>query len=114
MKGWANFVLLFSSLSTLVCCALPALLISLGLGAVLAGLVSHVPALIWVSEHKTVVFGLAGALLLFNGVWLWLSRNAPCPIEPKLRAACLTGRRISKAIYFVSLAAFGIGAFFAY
>jgi hypothetical protein len=43
---------LFTSFSTLICCALPALLVALGAGAVLSTLVSHVPQLVWVSEHK--------------------------------------------------------------
>lgn len=50
-----NYFTLFGSLSTLICCAIPSLLVSLGLGAVLAGIASNVPALIWISEHKVQV-----------------------------------------------------------
>ena len=42
---------LFGSFSTLLCCALPALLVSLGAGAVTIGLVSAVPQLIWLLCH---------------------------------------------------------------
>lgn len=112
--GFLNFLTLFSSMSTLVCCALPALLVSLGMGAVLAGLASNVPGLIWVSENKTTVFAVAGGLLLFNGLLLWRNRNAPCPIDPSLRDACLRGRKFSSWTYFVSLAVFLSGFFFAY
>lgn len=101
-------------MSTLICCALPALLVSLGLGAVMAGLASNVPGLIWMSENKTGVFIAAGAMLALNGFWLWSQRNAPCPIDPKLRDACITGRKTSKIIYFVSLGIFATGTFFAY
>lgn len=114
MNRVANFLTLFTSMSTLICCALPALLVSLGLGAVMAGLASNVPGLIWVSEHKLGVFIFAGSMLAMNGVWLWTQRNAPCPIDPELRDACLTGRRTSKIIYFVSLGVFATGTFFAY
>ena len=114
MNRVANFLTLFTSMSTLICCALPALLVSLGLGAVMAGLASNVPGLIWVSEHKLGVFIFAGSMLALNGIWLWSQRNAPCPIDPKLRDACITGRKTSKIIYFVSLGVFATGTFFAY
>lgn len=113
-EGLVNYVLLLSSVGTLFCCALPALLVSLGLGAVMAGLASNVPGLIWLSENKTIVFSLAGILLVGNGLLLWINRNAPCPIDPKLREACIKGRRTSKIQYFVSLGIFLTGFVFAY
>lgn len=113
-ESFFNYLTLFSSLSTLICCALPALLVSLGLGAVLAGLASNVPGLIWISEHKPEVFSLAGFMLGLNGTWLWCNRNAPCPIDPKLRDACIKGRKTSAILYFVSLSIYLIGFFFAF
>lgn len=109
-----NYITLFGSASTLICCALPALLVSLGLGAVMAGLASNVPGLIWVSEHKIQVFTIAGVMLMLNGLLLWIKRNAPCPIEPNLRDACMKGRRNSKNLYFMSLGVYLIGFTFAY
>ena len=109
-----NYFTLFGSLSTLICCALPALLVSLGLGAVLAGIASNVPALIWVSEHKVQVFSFAAAMLALNGFLLWQNRNAPCPIDPKLRDACISGRKTSRNIYIVSIVVYLIGFFFAF
>lgn len=108
------FLTLFSSAGTLICCALPALLVSLGMGAVLAGLASNVPALIWVSENKMSVFLLAAFLLTLNGILIWKNRFAPCPIDPQLREACLTGRKFSRQIYGISLAVFACGFFFAF
>lgn len=109
-----TFLSLFGSMGTLVCCALPAMLVSIGLGAVVAGLASSVPGLIWVSENKLVVFLLAGMMLAGNGMLLWLNRNAPCPVDPKLRQACISGRRFSRNLYFVSLAVYLVGFVFAY
>lgn len=109
-----NYLTLFGSFSTLICCALPALLVSLGLGAVMAGIASNVPGLIWMSENKLAVFVFAGLMLAMNGLLMWMNRNAPCPIDPKLRDACIRGRRFGKIIYFVSLAVFAVGAFFAF
>lgn len=113
-EGVFNYLTLFGSMGTLICCALPSLLVSLGMGAVLAGLASNVPGLIWVSENKGLVFMFAGLMLLFNGFILWKNRNTPCPIDPKLRDACISGRRTSKIIYFVSLSIFALGFIFAF
>lgn len=112
--SFVNYFTLFGSFSTLICCALPALLVSLGLGAVLAGIASNLPALIWVSEHKTHVFIFSGLMLSLNGFLLWRSKDAPCPVDPKLRDACISGRKTSRNIYFLSLAMFAIGFSFAY
>jgi hypothetical protein len=109
-----SFLTLFSSTSTLLCCALPALLVSLGMGAALAGLASKVPGLIWVSEHKPEVFAFAGLMLLANGLWLWKNRNAPCPLDPKLRDACISGRKFSLRVYIVSVVIFLTGFTFAF
>jgi hypothetical protein len=109
-----NFLTLFGSMGTLVCCALPALLVSLGLGAVMAGLATNVPGLIWVSENKLYVFMFAGTMLALNGFLLWVNRNAPCPVDPKLRDACTKGRITSKRIFFFSVAAFSVGVHFAF
>lgn len=113
-EGFINYLTLFGSMGTLICCALPSLLVSLGMGAVLAGLASNVPGLIWVSENKGLVFTFAGLMLLFNGFILWSNRNTPCPIDPKLRDACISGRQTSKIIYFVSLSIFALGFIFAF
>lgn len=113
-NGFINYFTLFGSMSTLICCALPALLVSLGLGAVLAGVASNVPALIWVSEYKIQVFSFSAAMLSLNGFILWKNKDAPCPIDPKLRDACITGRKTSGNIYFISLSIFLVGFFFAY
>lgn len=80
----------------------------------MAGLASNVPALVWMSEHKTGLFLFASAMLALNGFLLWNNRNAPCPIDPKLRDACISGRRSSKIIFFISLSVFTVGIFFAY
>lgn len=109
-----NYFTLFGSLSTLICCALPALLVSLGLGAVLAGLASNVPALIWASENKAVLFIFAGTMLAINGFILWKNRNASCPIDPELRDTCIKGRKLSRNLYIISLSIYLIGFAFAY
>lgn len=76
----ASIVSLFASSGTLVCCALPALLVALGAGATLSSLVAAFPGIVWVSEYKEIVFGAAGLMLSIGGLAQWRARVAPCPI----------------------------------
>jgi hypothetical protein len=111
--GLAAGALLASS-ATLVCCVLPAVLVAIGAGAALAGLVTAVPQLIWLSGHKPLVFGVAGALLAISGVALWVGRRAPCPADPLLARSCQRLRRISFILYCIALFSFLLGATFAF
>jgi hypothetical protein len=105
---------LLASSATLVCCVLPTMLVALGAGAALAGLVTAVPQLIWLSEHKPWVFGLAGGLLAISGIALWVGRRAPCPADPGLARSCRRLRRVSAILYGVALISFALGAAFAF
>ncbi len=114
MKKLLNFFALFGSAGTLLCCALPTLFVSLGMGAAVAGVVAEVPQIVWLSERKAILFLVCGFLLALSGWLQWRARNEPCPIDPKLAEACKSGRKWSIRIYFVSLIIFGVGLFFAY
>jgi hypothetical protein len=105
---------LLASSATLVCCVLPAVLVAIGAGAALAGLITTVPQLIWLSEHKPLVFGSAGALLAVSGVALWTGRRMPCPADLELARSCQRLRRISAVIYAIAVTGFVIGAAFAF
>jgi DNA-binding helix-hairpin-helix protein with protein kinase domain len=99
---------------TLVCCALPALLVVLGAGSVLATALSWWPGLSLLSEQKTVVFGLAAAALLIAGVALRQSARLPCPINPETAQRCRKRRRQAKTLYALSCTLFGIGSLAAF
>lgn len=105
---------LFASVSTLLCCALPALLIALGAGAVMAGLASNIPALIWLSARKEWTFAIAGLLLALAAFLRWRSRNAPCPIDPAEAHACMQMRRAGGIILWLAVACYAVGGFFAF
>lgn len=105
---------LFASLSTLLCCALPALLVTLGAGAVMAGLAANAPGLVWLTAHKGLLFAVAGGLLLAAGGLKWAMRNAPCPIDPAQARACMAMRRTGTIILGVAAAAYVVGGFFAF
>jgi hypothetical protein len=109
-----NFLSLFTSCSTLICCALPATLVAIGSVATLTSLISQFPQLIWISEHKPLVFGLAAAMLLLAGCLQWRARLLPCPADPALAALCTKTRRQSLWLYLFSLALFVVGALFAF
>lgn len=108
------FGTLLATTGTLLCCVLPAVLVSIGAGAMLVGLVSAVPQLVWLSEHKALVFGIAGALLLISGVLIWRARRLPCPIDPSVARMCMRLRRVSAVVYGVSVVCLVAGALFAF
>ena len=105
---------LFTSFSTIICCALPALLVSIGAGAALAGLVSTVPQLVALSKYKIAVFTVAGILILITGIVQWKNRHAPCPTDPELAQACMRLRKFNKIIYILSVILYLTGFFFAF
>jgi hypothetical protein len=111
--GLAAGALLASS-ATLVCCVLPVMLVALGAGAALAGLVTAVPQLIWLSEHKPLVFGVAAVVLAVSGLALWYGRSLPCPSDSDAARLCRRLRQISAALYGLALGCFVLGATFAF
>lgn len=110
---FVSFFSLFTSMSTLICCALPALLVSLGLGATMVGLVSTFPQLIWLSEHKWLVFGLSAVMLSLSAFMQYRARFLPCPIDPDAARACTRARKVSSRITIFSIVVWVIGFTFA-
>ena len=108
------YLSLFTSTSTLICCALPALFVGLGMGAVFAGLISVFPQMIWMSENKDILFTVAGIVLVFVGLIEYRGRNLPCPINPAAAKTCMATRRFSKIVFRVSLFIYIVGTFFAF
>lgn len=111
MKKAMNYLTLFTSVSTLLCCAIPALLVALGLGASLAGAVSSFPQLAWISEYKIYVFATGAIFLLIGGLQMY-STPLECPIDKK--DACEDVKKSSKFIYWISVIIYLIGLSFAY
>lgn len=111
---WAALLSLFTSGGTLVCCALPALLVTVGAGAALSSLIAAVPQLVWLSEHKEAIFAAAAAMLAVAGLLQWRARKLPCPADPVLAAACTRTRKTALRVYLLSLAMFLSGGFFAF
>ncbi len=108
----ASAAALLASSATLVCCVLPAVMVSLGLGAVLAGLVSNLPQLVWLSERKGAVFAVAGVMLLVSGLLLRHAARLPCPADPAAASACLKLRRWSSWLFWTAVIAYAAGGGF--
>jgi hypothetical protein len=112
-----NYFSLFSSFSTLICCALPSVLVLLGLGTTVASLLSAAPWLVSLSRHKIWTFSIAGVLIAMSFVMTYL-------IAPRLRegevcdaddpTTCGEVSRVSRAILWGSAAIWSCGFFVAY
>ncbi len=74
-----NYFSLFGSFSTLICCALPSVLVLLGMGTAVASLLSAAPWLVSFSRHKVWTFSIAGALIACSFVVTYV-------IAPRIRA----------------------------
>ena len=109
-----SYLSLFTSGGTLICCALPALLVGIGAGAVMVSLVSSVPQIVWFSEHKLGVFIFAGIMLSISGFLQWKARSLPCPSEKALAELCHKTRVNSLRVYYFSVTVFLIGGFMAF
>ena len=83
-SGWLNYLSLFTSLSTLLCCALPSLLVLLGLGATVASVLSRYPG----------SYTLASKAWMFHsGTLIALSFFSTYYIAPRLRKEAVRSRR---------------------
>ncbi|MBT3850939.1 MAG: hypothetical protein HOF62_00870 [Gammaproteobacteria bacterium] len=110
----ANFVSLFASSSTLICCALPAIFVALGAGASFASLVSTFPFLIVLSQYKIYISFTALTMLAIAGIINYRTYFMPCPADPELGRLCLQTRQRSRMLYYLSSAIFIFASVFTY
>lgn len=104
---------LFSTTGTLVCCALPIIFVTLGLGTTVVAMTSTFPFLIVLSQHKLWVFAFSGLMLLVSG-WLMFRPARACPVDAELARACNSAHKWNKRIYWSSVAIWTIGFIAAY
>ncbi len=115
--AWLNYLSLFSSFSTLICCALPSILVLLGMGTAVASLLSAAPWLVSFSRHKVWTFSIAGVLIAASFLMTYV-------VSPRLRAGeacaaddpdtCTTVSRLSRAVLWGSALIWSCGFFVAY
>lgn len=112
-----NYFSLFGSFSTLICCALPSILVLLGMGTAVASILSAAPWLVGFSRHKVWTFSIAGALIACSFVMTYV-------IAPRLRGGeqceaddpntCMEVSKISRVILWCSALIYAAGFFTAY
>lgn len=109
----ASVLSFFGSFSTLICCALPSVLVTLGAGVVVASLVSAMPWLVWVSQHKLWFFAGAGVLITLN-VFLVYRPQGKVACAVSGGKACEEARQWNTLVLWVSAALYGFGFFMTY
>jgi len=108
--GW---LVLFASTTTLVCCALPIVLVAVGMGAVSAALFSNLPFLGVLADNKVWLFSISGAFLLL-AAWALFRPGRTCPVDPVLAAKCNAAHRWNRRLLFASAFIWAIGFVAAY
>ncbi len=103
--GLWRWLTLFTSSSTLLCCALPITLTTLGMGAVSATLFSKIPVispfLKTLARYENWVFGFSFFMISF-GFWSVFRKGRACPADPELGAACARADTWNKRFLFLS------------
>lgn len=110
LTTWFSFL---SSTGTLLCCALPILLVTLGFGAVVAGVTSDLPWLTALSRHKEWLF-LGSAGLLSAGGWLLYRPGRSCPADPEQAERCRRLDRWNRVVWLTAVGIWLIGFASAY
>lgn len=108
-----SWLALFASTGTLICCALPIALVTLGLGAAVVSLTSTLPFLIPLSQHKIWVFGFSALMLGLSG-WILYRPGRACPSDPRTGKLCNRAQIWNRRVYWLSVFLWGIGFFAAY
>jgi len=109
----ATWITLFASSGTLICCALPIILVTLGMGATVAALTSTFPFLITLSQHKVWVFA-GSAVMLVLSAWIMYRPGHSCPVDPELGRLCDKTQVWNRRIYWTSVILWVVGFFAAF
>jgi mercuric ion transport protein len=113
-----GYLSLFTSVGTLVCCALPSLLVLLGLGATVASVLAAAPWLVTLSQHKEWVFATSALLTAGNFYYVYrlaprlLAKRGACETDDP--AACGRASRTSRGLLWVSALLLAVGFAVAY
>ena len=109
---------LFSSTGTLLCCALPSLLVFLGFGASVASFLSSAPWLVSLSRHKAWLFAASAIVIVSNLYYVYrvaprmLIVSGACAADDQ--DACARATRMSRVMLWLSAVLLTLGASVAY
>ncbi len=107
-----TLALLLSS-GTLICCALPVLLVTVGLGATVAAVTSAMPIFVTLAQYKAWFFLLSGLLVVSAG-WIVYRERRLCPADPDQAALCARLRKLNTRVFWAAATIWGIGFSAAY
>lgn len=96
-----NYFSLFSSFGTLLCCALPSVLVLLGLGTTVASLLSAMPWLVNLSRHKIWTFSISGVLISLSFIvtyWIAPRLQAGQTCDADDPTACGQASKLSRRL----------------
>lgn len=110
----ANFLSLFASSSTLICCALPALFVAIGAGAAFASLITVFPFLVVLSKYKVYITVFALVMIGIAGYANYKNFHMACPADPEVGKLCMQTRERSRYVHYFSVAIFIIATLFTY
>jgi len=115
-SSFLSYLSLFSSVGTLLCCALPSLLVLAGLGATVASTLSAFPWLVALSRHKSWTFAISGLMIAASFVYTYYvgPRLRARACDPQNPEACEVASRFSKAVLWISAGLFLAGFFVAF
>lgn len=114
MNKVLNFFSLFGSLSTLLCCALPVTLVSIGMGATFASLTANFPWIIWLTSKKDWLFVGTFILLVLSFILMKRAQNLSCPVDEAQREVCKVSKGIGQKMYYITIIIYFIGLSFSY
>jgi mercuric ion transport protein len=111
-----SYFSLFTSVGTLLCCALPSLLVLAGLGASVASTLSALPWLATLSRHKQRTFAISGLLIALSFLNMYyvaprLKTKACPPLNP---SACENASKLNRVLLWTSATIYAVGFFSAY
>lgn len=112
-QSLSSFLALFTSTGTLICCALPALVVAIAGGSAMVSLLSTFPWLVTLSKYSGWIFLIAGIMIFFSGILI---------LKPKGSLACsITGGkgceaagRFQNMMFWTSVVIYSFGLFTAY
>ena len=111
-RPW-SWLLLFTTSGTLICCAIPIALVSLGLGAAVASMAAAAPWLVTLSLYKGWIFTLSAVLIVLATYAVYQPDRA-CPSDAELAAACQRADTWNRRFIWLSAAMWLVGFAAAY
>lgn len=116
-SGWqqsfSSFLALFTSAGTLICCALPAMIVAIAGGSALVSLISTFPWLVALSQYSHWIFLGAGIMIFLSGLLIFRPKGSvACSVTGG--KGCQAAGRFQKIIFWISAIIYVIGLFAAY